>query len=159
MVIRFGPALKAAVLCLMIGGSGIGYVWQKEQSGRLGLEFKRRESLLILREKDNEKLQRQLAFLRSPQKLEDRIKELKLELGPPQASQIWRLTEPTGDTSESEAGEQYVNRNDPAVALHRGENFLPPPVLLSDEEPMATGGRRKSVKARRKIMVWQSVYN
>ena len=118
MVIRFGPALKAAVLCLMIGGSGLGYVWQKEQIVRLGQEFKRRESLLILREKDNEKLQKQLAFLRSPQNLEARIKELKLELGPPQASQIWRLTEPTNDLPESEAGEQYVNRNDHTVAVH-----------------------------------------
>jgi len=34
--IRFGPALKAFLLCLLIGGSGIGYVWQKDQIGRLG---------------------------------------------------------------------------------------------------------------------------
>jgi hypothetical protein len=28
---RFGPVLKALLLCLLIGGSGIGYVWQKDQ--------------------------------------------------------------------------------------------------------------------------------
>jgi hypothetical protein len=25
--IRFGPALKASFLCLLIGGSAVGYVW------------------------------------------------------------------------------------------------------------------------------------
>ena len=34
--IRFGPALKASFLCLLIGGSAIGYVWQKNQIYRLG---------------------------------------------------------------------------------------------------------------------------
>ena len=34
--IRFGPALKALLLCLLIGGSGVGYVWQKDQIIRLG---------------------------------------------------------------------------------------------------------------------------
>ena len=27
--IRFGPALKASFLCLLIGGAAVGYVWQK----------------------------------------------------------------------------------------------------------------------------------
>jgi hypothetical protein len=118
VAIRFGPALKAAVLCLIIGGSGVGYVWQKEQIGRLGQEYKRRENLVHQLEKENEKLTKQLAYLRSPQYLIGRIKEWKLELGPPQASLIWRLTEPASDTPEQETGEQYVNRNEHAVALH-----------------------------------------
>jgi hypothetical protein len=29
--IRFGPAIKALLLCMFIAGSGIGYVWQKKQ--------------------------------------------------------------------------------------------------------------------------------
>ena len=33
---RFGPALKAFLLCLLIGGSGVGRVWQKDQISRLG---------------------------------------------------------------------------------------------------------------------------
>ena len=30
-VVRFGPAVKALLLCLFIGGSGVGYVWQQNQ--------------------------------------------------------------------------------------------------------------------------------
>ena len=33
---RFGPALKAFLLCLLIGGPGVGYVWQKDQISQLG---------------------------------------------------------------------------------------------------------------------------
>ena len=36
---RFGPALKAFLLCLLIGGSGIGYVWQKDQISQLGQQI------------------------------------------------------------------------------------------------------------------------
>ena len=31
--IRFGPAIKAFLLCALVGGAGVGYVWQK---GRIG---------------------------------------------------------------------------------------------------------------------------
>ena len=41
--IRFGPALKAFLLCLLIGGSGIGYVWQKNQIYELGQQIRKRE--------------------------------------------------------------------------------------------------------------------
>jgi hypothetical protein len=34
--IRFGPALKALGLCLLIGGAAVGYVWQKNQIDQLG---------------------------------------------------------------------------------------------------------------------------
>ena len=34
--LRFGPALKAVLLCLLLGGSGLGYVWQKNQIYELG---------------------------------------------------------------------------------------------------------------------------
>jgi hypothetical protein len=35
--VRFGPALKAFLLCAVIGGSGVGYVWQKSQIDAKGL--------------------------------------------------------------------------------------------------------------------------
>src|SRR5215471_3421773 len=92
--IRFGPALKAFVICLLIGGSGVGYVWQKEQIDKLGHELKRRENRLLALEQQNEALRRQLANMRSPKFLEMRIKEANLGLGPPQPSQILRLSEP-----------------------------------------------------------------
>ena len=42
--IRFGPALKAFLLCVLIGGSAVGYVWQKSQIEQLGDQIKQRET-------------------------------------------------------------------------------------------------------------------
>ena len=64
--IRFGPALKAFLLCLLIGGSGVGYVWQKDQISQLGQQIKKRELRLADLENQNEKLRKQLATMRSP---------------------------------------------------------------------------------------------
>ena len=52
--IRFGPALKALLLCLLIGGSGVGYVWQKSQIDRLGRQIKTRENALGRAQEQNE---------------------------------------------------------------------------------------------------------
>jgi len=97
--IRFGPALKALVICLLLGGSGVGYVWQKDQIVRLSRQYKLRETQLIRLEDQNDKLRKQLANMRSVSFLEGRIKALNLGLVPPQPSQIWRLTEPASDLS------------------------------------------------------------
>jgi len=118
VAVRFGPAVKACVLCLLIGGTGVGYVWQKEQIVRLGQEYRRRELRLLLLEKDNEKLRKQLAYFRSPQYLDGRIKDLKLDLVLPSPAQIWHLTEPGPDMPGSEAAPQLVSHNAPALALH-----------------------------------------
>src|SRR5689334_18350282 len=88
---RFGPALKALVLCLLLGGSGVGYVWQKDQIGRLGKQIKARESRVDQLQQQNEALRRQLEMMRSPASLQKRIQELNLGLVPAQQTQIWRL--------------------------------------------------------------------
>src|SRR5262245_23191135 len=87
--IRFGPALKAVLLCLLIGGSGVGYVWQKDQILRLGEIKKVKESRLQLLKEQNGKLRKQLEFLRSPKELQERA--LKLGMGPTQPAQVWVL--------------------------------------------------------------------
>ena len=92
--IRFGPALKAFLLCLMIGGSGIGYVWQKTQIDELGQQIRKRELRLVELQDSNKKLRDQLAMLRLPKMLEQRARELNLGLSQPQPAQIWRLAEP-----------------------------------------------------------------
>ena len=92
--IRFGPALKALLLCAMIGGSGVGYVWQKIQINELGQQISKRERKLDQLQKENKKLSDQLAMLQTPQILDQRVRELNLGLGRPQQSQIWQLTEP-----------------------------------------------------------------
>lgn len=99
--IRFGPALKASLLCLLIGGSGVGYVWQKSQIDQLGQQIRKREIHLKDLQDQNEKLRRQMAFMRSPPFLEARIKELNLGLVAPQRSQVWYLQEPTPESTRS----------------------------------------------------------
>ena len=109
--IRFGPALKASVLCLLIGGSGIGYVWQKDQLVRLGQQTKLREKRLEALERQNTKLRRQLADLQSPRYLEQRIKDLKLGLVLPQAAQTTYLPEPGTDAPPAAVRQQYASQN------------------------------------------------
>ena len=97
--IRFGPALWALLLCVLIGGSGVGYVWQKSQIDRLSKQRKEREVRLDELVTSNNKLSKQLAGLRSPAQLDRRVKELNLGLGPALPGQVLRLIEP-----EPEAG-------------------------------------------------------
>src|ERR1035438_1430153 len=77
---RFGPALKAFLLCLLIGGSGVGYVWQKDQIAQLGQQIKKRELRLGDLEDQSEKLRKQLATMRSPPFLERRIQTCALPI-------------------------------------------------------------------------------
>lgn len=105
--IRFGPAIKAILLCLLIGGSGVGYVWQKSQIVELGQKIRRGEQELNALEIQNDKLKKQLAIMQSPKFLEAKIKELNLGLVPPQPSQIWRL--PAAPVAPQRmAGRQYA---------------------------------------------------
>lgn len=111
--IRFGPALKAFLLCLLIGGSGVGYVWQKNQIYELGQQIRKREIRLSELKEQNDKFKKQLATMRSPPFLEMRIRDLKLGLTMPQPSQVWCLPEPPRDTTAPEAEQQYVQRTLP----------------------------------------------
>ena len=115
--IRFGPAIKAFLLCALIGGSGVGYVWQKSQISELGQQIRRRELQLGELEEQNEKLKKQLAVMRSPQFLEDRIRELNLGLVRPQPSQICWLTEPAPEPVRRDGERQYVQQTPPHRAV------------------------------------------
>ena len=92
--IRFGPALKALFLCLMLAGSAVGYVWQKSQIYQLGQQIRQREVRLARLQNDDQKLGDQLAILRSPTMLDRRARELNLGLAPAQPAQVLRLQEP-----------------------------------------------------------------
>jgi cell division protein FtsB len=92
--IRFGPALKAAFLCLLICGSAVGYVWQKSRIYELGRQIRQREIELARLRSENEKLSDRLSVLRSPIMLDQRARELNLGLAPTQPGQVWRLPEP-----------------------------------------------------------------
>jgi len=107
--IRFAPALKAFLLCLVIGGSGVGYVWQKNQIHELGQQIKKRELRLAELRDQNEKLRKQHAMLRSPASLEARVRELNLGLVPPGPKQeVFTLTEPQPDMPVPASERQYA---------------------------------------------------
>jgi len=108
--IRFGPALKALVLCVLIGGAGIGYVWQKSQIDSLGMQIRKRELRLAELELLNEKLRKQLALMRSPLYLEARIQELNLGLVRAQPAQIWSLPEPCPESAQPLADRQLAQQ-------------------------------------------------
>ena len=52
-----GSWIKAALFCLLLGGTAMGYVWQKSQIHQLGSEVRKKEVRLELRESDNERWQ------------------------------------------------------------------------------------------------------
>ena len=115
--IRFGPALKAFLLCLLIGGSGVGYVWQKDQISQLGQQIKKRETRLRELSYQNDKLAKQLGTMRTPLFLEMRIKDLKLGLTRPEQAQVWRLPEPPRDQPRAEREQQYAARGGSNAAM------------------------------------------
>ena len=92
--IRFGPVLKVVLLCMLIGGSAIGYVWQKSQIDRLGHQIAERELKLRQLRNDNKVLSDQVAFLKSPVMIDRRVRDLNLGLAPAQPMQVVRLAEP-----------------------------------------------------------------
>mgnify|MGYP001237777729 CR=1 FL=1 len=92
--IRFGPALKAFGLCLLIGGASLGYVWQKNQIDQLGRQRVARETKLLELKDQNKKLRDQLAMLQSPARLQQKLLELNLGLIPPSPRDVWRLPAP-----------------------------------------------------------------
>ncbi len=105
--IRFGSALKAFVLCSGIVSACLGYVWLKKQINDLGQQMRRREAVLRELHIQNEKLRRQLAELQSVPFLEQRVKDLKLGLVPPQPNQVLTLPEPE-DKPISPDDKQYA---------------------------------------------------
>jgi hypothetical protein len=113
--LRFGPALKAAVLCLLIGGTGVGYVWQKEQLVRLSEQKKQREIRLDKLRRNNDALCRQLSALNSVQSLEQHIKDFKLALVVPERTQVVYLPEPGLELPEikmnTNTARQFASQN------------------------------------------------
>jgi len=114
--IRFGPALVASFACLAIAGAAVGYVWQKGEIYRLGKQIHEKESRLAQLTGDNQKLDRQLADLRSPVMLDQHARELNLGLAPAQPMQVIRLSEPSFMPSGNENSTRQFARR-PADAM------------------------------------------
>lgn len=106
--IRFGPALKACLVCFFIVLCCLGYVWQKRQIDELGQQIKKREVHLAELRAQNDKLKKQMATLLSPQALDLRVQELKLGLAQPRPEMIWRLPEPPSGMLSVGTEQQYA---------------------------------------------------
>jgi cell division protein FtsB len=87
------PGAKAALICLLLGGSAIGYVYQKNQLIELGRQIQRSEQQLKALSDSNTRLHRSLLTLQSTVYLENRVRELKLPLAQPAQSQILTIVE------------------------------------------------------------------
>lgn len=101
--VRFGPALKSVLICLLIGGSGVGYVSLKKQIHELSQQIETREKALKNLREQNARLSKQLDTLRAPPSLHAKVVEMKLGLVRPEPSQIVRLPDPVlppGETGE-----------------------------------------------------------
>jgi hypothetical protein len=118
--VRFAPALKAFMLCLFIGGAGVGYVWYKNQISVLGQQIKEREVRLAELERQNKASKAQLDALCSPVALDARVKKLNLGLVAPPVSQIVRLLEPSVEISANETEQRADLRQAQTSPQYRG---------------------------------------
>ena len=112
--IRFGPVLKVVLLCSLIGGAAVGYVWQKSEINRLGRQQVQREIKLKQLLVDNKRLGDQISILHSPVMLDQRARELQLGLGPTTPQQVVRLQE-TGAAPEARGPRQFAQRPVPEL--------------------------------------------
>ena len=94
---RVGPVIWAVLLCVLLGGSAVGYVLQKNQIYELGRQIREREVKLERLAWENHLRGNQLAELQSPNKLAERIKQYRLDLVMPQPAQIIWLREPPAE--------------------------------------------------------------
>ena len=121
--VRFVPAMKAALICALLGVSAIGYVYQKNQIFELGKQIQAREKRLAELRDSNAKHQKALLTLRSAPRLEKRMRELNLGLVQPAQSQILTITEvpvsPVPNSQPALAGQESGTRNAQIFAAAR----------------------------------------
>lgn len=116
---RLGPALKALCLCVLIGGSGIGYVWQKDQVQKLGQVCRQLESRREELRRQNKIQADNLNTLCSPASLRIKVKQFNLSLVEPDPTQVVRLVEYQPKLNRTSAG-------DGALALQAAAGPLVP---------------------------------
>jgi hypothetical protein len=108
--IRFGPALKALLLCLFLGGSGVGYVRQKNQIYSLADQYKKSELHLEGLRVQNQARIKVLETLQSPRELESRMKTMNLGLVAPRPDQVVHLVEFPPDAARRSSERLLANQ-------------------------------------------------
>ena len=97
-----GPAFKAGIICLLLGGSAVGYVLQKNKLHELGRQITKRETVLYKLQWENKLRATQLANLQLPRRIEERVNEQKLGLvRAPAVQMIWLLEPPSEKTNDA----------------------------------------------------------
>ena len=91
------PALKAGILCTMLGGSAVGFVMQKKELHDLGRSITRREKVLERLKWENSLRAKNLASLQSSKSIIERVRGQKLPLSNPGPGQTIWLAEPARD--------------------------------------------------------------
>ena len=99
--VRFAPAFKAVLICVVTCSLGLGYVWQKQHINALGEQIKENEIKLEEFRRENKRRRDTLAFLMSPQELDARLRQLNLDLQVPQPRQIVVLVESSRSAAQS----------------------------------------------------------
>ncbi|MCI0745461.1 MAG: hypothetical protein L0Y58_08660 [Verrucomicrobia subdivision 3 bacterium] len=103
-----GPALKASLICFLLGGSAVGYVLQKNKLHELGRQIARREMVLERLRWENKLRATQLANLQLPQRIEERVRRQNLGLAQaPSVQMIW-LQEPLPEPATNDAAALIV---------------------------------------------------
>jgi hypothetical protein len=110
--IGFGPVLKVFFLCSVIGGSAVGYVWEKSQIYELGRQIRQQEIHLAQLKSQDQRLTDELAILRSPVMIDQRARQLNLGLVPAQPGQVCRLPEPVLSEPGNDAPRELAGRLD-----------------------------------------------
>ncbi len=116
--VHFSAVLKVVLLCTLIGGSAIGYVWQKSEISRLSKQIVGTEKSLDQLRRDNKLLGDQLNVLHSPVMIARRAKELNLGLiDPLPAQKVVLMETPFASSATVVQPRQFASR--PAVELTR----------------------------------------
>ncbi len=92
--------VSVALVCIFIAAAGCGYLWNKSQIHTLGVQIRGYEARLDDAKRRHQSLDLTYAKMLSAADLDDRVKRMRLEIGPPQPDQIIRLQEPPLTTDE-----------------------------------------------------------
>ena len=89
--VRFGPAVKAFLLCSLVAGAGVGYVNQKNTIHLLSDQIGKLE-----KQRDRQRLHRQILLrkwtaLNSPNELAAQVQRMNLDLAPTSGGEVSRL--------------------------------------------------------------------
>lgn len=87
--------IAVALFSLIAVSSGIGYLKQKEHTERIGEDIKQLETSLETLKLKNRLRESRIEQLKSPQRLEQKVKEMELGLRLPEEKQVMRLGDPT----------------------------------------------------------------